>query len=439
MKGRSSYEGRPFFLAYTARVPAVIANPILNSPFKEPSRHFRFNDEGITDQIADGRRESGYFLPIASPRKKGGQLKFETEWTQDRFLSSPRINRIRERVKAWRAGGYVGVTRTTERLLHYWNDPDRERKLFFCQREALETAIYLTEVASHFGDAWIENELRKENADFNDGLPRLALKMATGSGKTVVMAMLIAWQALNKLEDKHDRRFSDAFLIVAPGITIRDRLRVLLPTDPQNYYRERDIVPGDMLERLGQARIVITNYHAFIPRERGDASKLTKSILTKGESGAFTESPDQVVPDLSMGDELLKKTGAGNLFMVFGEPDVRIEGPDQGGDITVYLNGVDVYDPTTGAIRSNSTDDIACWFIDTNYDGESFFVRHAYFTGADEPYEKLKRALRAEIDEAAWSTLYSTVSRPFAQPETGKIAVKVINHYGDEVLKVFEV
>jgi len=144
-------------------------------------------------------------------------------------------------------------------------------------------------------------------------------------------------------------------------------------------------------------------------------------------------------PDLSMGDELLKKTGAGNLFMVFGEPDVRIEGQEKDGTLIVYLEGLDVYDPTTGAIRSHSTDDIACWFIDTNYDGESFFVRHAYFTGADEPYEKLKRALKAEIDEAAWSTLYSTVSRPFAQPETGKIAVKVINHYGDEVLKVFEV
>jgi adenine-specific DNA-methyltransferase len=144
-------------------------------------------------------------------------------------------------------------------------------------------------------------------------------------------------------------------------------------------------------------------------------------------------------PDLSMGEELLKKTGAGNLFMVFGEPDVEIAPADKEGNLKVHLNGLDVYDPTTGAIRSHSTDDIACWFIDTNYDGESFFVRHAYFTGADEPYEKLKRALKAEIDEAAWATLYSTVSRPFAQPETGKIAVKVINHYGDEVLKVFEV
>jgi adenine-specific DNA-methyltransferase len=100
---------------------------------------------------------------------------------------------------------------------------------------------------------------------------------------------------------------------------------------------------------------------------------------------------------------------------------------------------LDVYDPTTGAIRSSSTDDIACWFIDTMYNGESFFVRHAYFTGADDPYEKLQRALRADIDEAAWQSLYATVSRPFDAPETGKIAVKVINHYGDEVLKVLDV
>jgi adenine-specific DNA-methyltransferase len=143
-------------------------------------------------------------------------------------------------------------------------------------------------------------------------------------------------------------------------------------------------------------------------------------------------------PDLSMGDELLKKTGAGNLFMIFGEPDIDIK-KAKDGKLTAEIKGLDVYDPTTGQIRSHSTDDIACWFIDTNYNGESFFVRHAYFTGADEPYEKLKRALRAEIDEAAWSALYSTKSRPFDPPKTGKIAVKVINHYGDEVLKVYSV
>jgi adenine-specific DNA-methyltransferase len=142
-------------------------------------------------------------------------------------------------------------------------------------------------------------------------------------------------------------------------------------------------------------------------------------------------------PDLSMGADLLKKTGSGNLFMVFGEPDVKVTRPK--GKVVAEIRGVDVYDPTTGEIRSNSTDDVAAWFIDTDYNEESFFVRHAYFTGAGDPYDRLKRALRAEIDEAAWQALYSTKSRPFDPPRTGKIAVKVINHYGDEVLKVFEV
>jgi len=143
-------------------------------------------------------------------------------------------------------------------------------------------------------------------------------------------------------------------------------------------------------------------------------------------------------PDLAMGDELLKKTGAGNLFMTFGEPDVTLDRtPD--GKLTVTLRGVDVYDPTTGQIRSSSTDDVACWFLDTAYNEESFFVRHAYFTGADQPYDRLKRALRADVDEAAWSALYQTTSLPFDPPPTGKLAIKVINHYGDEVLKVVEV
>jgi adenine-specific DNA-methyltransferase len=143
-------------------------------------------------------------------------------------------------------------------------------------------------------------------------------------------------------------------------------------------------------------------------------------------------------PDLSMGEDLLKKTGAANLFMVFGEPDVKIS-KQKDGQLVAEIFGVDVYDPTTGQIRSHSTDDIACWFIDTEYNGESFFVRHAYFCGGDEPYEKLKRALRTEIDESAWSSLYSTKSRPFDVPATGKIAIKVINHYGDEVLKVYDI
>ncbi len=153
--------------------------------------------------------------------------------------------------------------------------------------------------------------------------------------------------------------------------------------------------------------------------------------------GKLTVLPARMNPDLLIGDTL-KNTGAGNLFMVFGEPDIAIT-RDAEKKLIVEVKGVDVYDPTTGQIRSSSTDDIACWFIDTDYNGECFFVRHAYFLGADDPYGKLKRALRAEIDEAQWASLYSTKSYPFDPPASGKIAVKVINHYGDEVLKVYKV
>lgn len=278
---------------------SVIENPVINSPFNEPRRHFRFSDEGITNEVVPSRRISSYFIPIAKPKKKEVQLALETEWTQDRVEENRDINRIRERVGLWRQGGYMGTTRTTARLLEYWRDDERERKLFFCQIEALETAIYITEVAKKYGDSWIENMLREANISANPLLYRTAFKMATGSGKTVVMAMLIAWQTLNKLANPQDNRFTDAFLVVSPGITIRDRLRVLLPSDPGNYYRQRDLVPADMTGDLGKARIVITNFHAFKRRERTSAAKLTKHILSHNvpadRGNPLTETPDQMV------------------------------------------------------------------------------------------------------------------------------------------------
>ena len=125
--------------------------------------------------------------------------------------------------------------------------------------------------------------------------------------------------------------------------------------------------------------------------------------------------------------------------MVFGEPDIEIVNSPEDGTLSVNLLGVDVYDPVRGLIRSDTPEDIACWFIDTAYNGEAFFVRHAYFTGADEPYKQLQRALKSEIREEAWEALNRTESLPFAKPESGKIAVKVINHYGDEVMKEYKV
>jgi type III restriction enzyme len=185
----------------------------------------------------------------------------------------------------------------TKELLAHWRSEDRDRRLFFCQVEAAETAIFLVEAADKLGDTKAMNVIRAENARLNDSLPRLAFKMATGSGKTVVMGMLIAWQTLNKLANPYDRRFGHRFLIVTPGITIRDRLRVLLPNDPQTFYRSMDLVTPEQLDRLQAATIEITNYHAFIRREKVEAAALTKRILARGDTDAerFKETPGEMV------------------------------------------------------------------------------------------------------------------------------------------------
>lgn len=277
------------------RSQVVIENPILNSPYGEPTLHFRFDDDGITDQIVEGRRPSSYFMPIPkAKRRRAAQQELEyEEWTQDRIEETKFVNDIRGVVSRWRGLGWPGVTPVTRSLLEYWTNPDRERPLFFCQVEALETAIYLTETAQQQGDAWIENQLKEMAADANPGIFRVAHKMATGTGKTVVMAMLIAWQTLNKIANPQDRRFSDTFLVVTPGITIRDRLQVLRPSNSDNYFRERDVVPPDQFEGLGRARIAITNFHAFLPREKVKASRLTKQLAGQRE-GVFTETPAEV-------------------------------------------------------------------------------------------------------------------------------------------------
>jgi len=232
----------------------TIENPILNSPFQAPARHFRFNNDGITTDIEEKRRASAFFMPIAHARKKGEQA-----------------------------------------LLEYWSDPARERKLFFCQREAVETAVYLAEVAPDTATRGSRTTCATRIASTTPGCPASRSRWSPEAGRPWSWPCSSAWQALNKLENRQDARFSDAFLMVTPGITIRDRLRVLLPTDPGNYYRQRDVLPPDLLERLGQARITITNYHSFLLREKGEAARLTKSILNRGDSSPFQENPDQMV------------------------------------------------------------------------------------------------------------------------------------------------
>jgi type III restriction enzyme len=276
---------------------ATIENPVINSPFVEPTRHFVLRDGRPTGEIDERRRPSEFFVPVAPPRRSSGaQLTLDQYGPPTKQQPNEIVNEIRQSVARWRQQEYPHTTSVTRELLAYWRDEDRQRGLFFCQIEAAETAIYLTEAAERMGDTNALNQIRLQNAALNGGLPRLAFKMATGSGKTVLMAMFIAWQALNKQANQQDRRFSDKFLVVTPGITIKDRLRVLLPNDPQNYYQQLDLLTPEQIERLQSATIAITNFHAFIRREKIKAASLTKKVLSGGEDDdRFKETPAEMV------------------------------------------------------------------------------------------------------------------------------------------------
>ncbi|MBX3002719.1 MAG: DEAD/DEAH box helicase family protein [Anaerolineales bacterium] len=239
-------------------------SPILNSPYFEPTRHFAADKRGLSDEVVEGRRPSSFYIPVPRARNRKQQLELldaEGAFGEELQKENEFINKVREKVSAWRAAEYPGVTRASRELLSYWQDESRENKLFFCQIEALETLIFINEVAEKTGEAWILSEIKKANEDANPGLYRLAFKMATGTGKTVVMAMMIAYNTLNKVRYPADTRFTDTFVIVTPGITIRDRLRVLQPNEQKNYYLERNIVSHQDMELLQAAKILITNYH----------------------------------------------------------------------------------------------------------------------------------------------------------------------------------
>lgn len=284
------------------------ANPIINSPYKVPSCHFELGPKGPTGTILEYRRPSQSFIPVApvrKGRKKTGDNSIQEALplTHQQVVSNTLIDELRREVALWRARDYDGVTPTTRKLLLHWADPARNNRVLFAQREAAETAVFLAEVSGRKTSYGTVRDWRGLLAEYNEeqnaGLPRVALKMATGSGKTVVMAMLIAWHTLNKVTSPHDPRFVKRFLIIAPGITIRDRLRVLQPNDPGNYYDLRDLVPTDLKGQLGKAQIVITNYHAFLlkdTREIKAVSKTTRQILVAGKKqDPFKETADAMV------------------------------------------------------------------------------------------------------------------------------------------------
>ncbi len=280
-----------------------ITNPILNSPYASPEAYFELGSNGPTGVVLTGRRPSESFIPIPAGQKRGGgQQTFDFDATGERREQNSLINDIRREVERWRASNWNGVTPYSRKLLAHWaaGPPTRDDPVFFCQREAAETAIFLTEVAGRYGSADYRRRLEPENALHNDGLPRVGLKMATGTGKTVVMGMLIAWQTINKVMAPKDARFAKRFLIVTPGITIRDRLGVLYPEREDNYYRERDLVPSDLWDALLQAQIQIVNYHTFLPRDAKEIQGVaanTRKLLRGGRPesvDAFQETPDMV-------------------------------------------------------------------------------------------------------------------------------------------------
>lgn len=282
-------------------VPYISMNisPIINSPYTEPRKHFLSDEKGLTSNVAEERRPSAHYIPVPkakSVRNREEQNLAEGAYGSELQKENDFVNKLRSRVNAWRSDGYPGVTKTSRDLLDYWNDPNRNNKLFFCQIEALETLIYVNEVAEKAGEGWIVNELKEKNANANPGLYRLALKMATGSGKTVVMGMIIAYNTLNKIRYPQDTRFTDSFVIVTPGITIRDRLNVVLPNDPHNYYKQRDIVSYHDLELLQQATVLIINYHQLELRQnsRYQLGTVMKAAgLVKKE--AVLETPNAMI------------------------------------------------------------------------------------------------------------------------------------------------
>jgi type III restriction enzyme len=272
---------------------------VLNSPYLEPNRHFKSNERGLTEEILEYRRPSSFYIPV--PRAKTKQKQFDLNIAEGAYGSELQkenefINKIRAKVKEWQKKDYLGLTKTSRDLLLYWKDETRENKLFFCQIEALETLMYINEVVEKTGENWIVNELKKANSEANPGLYRLAFKMATGSGKTVVMAMIIAYHTLNKIRYPQDTRFTDAFVIITPGITIRDRLNVLYPNDKHNYYQQRNIVSYQDFELLHQATIYITNFHQLELRQnpRFQIGSVMKSVgIIKEE--AVKETPNAMV------------------------------------------------------------------------------------------------------------------------------------------------
>jgi type III restriction enzyme len=313
---------------------------IINSPYEEPRRHWRYDRETRTFDLVEGRRPAGYV--VAS----GDSRAFDDPGI---FVEIPLVNQIRPRVKAWREAGYPGVTSITKRLLEHWRNPVEfdSRRFFFCQLEAVETLIWLTEspAAERVGI-----EIPGDGGDFI----RQCCKMATGTGKTIVMAMVIAWHLLNKVANPQDARFSKNVLVVAPGLTVKNRLAVLQPAGADNYYEAFNIVPSSLLDNLRQGKVLVRNWHA-LAWESEEQLKKRKTVDKRGAKSdeAYTR---EVLGDMA---------GARNILVINDEAhhawrvNWEAEGKylrqrdlkDSAEEATVWIGGLDRLHRARGILK----------------------------------------------------------------------------------------
>ena len=336
-------------------MPIVVDEPIVNSPFAEPTRHYRIR--GGAPVLVEERRPSGFTPGL---RTRGGQASM----LEEEFVELPLVNEIRRRVRAWREAGYPGASRTTLDLLRYWARPDRERRLFFCQLEAAETAIWLAEGPTA--------EIGRLPSEQQERYVRHCLKMATGSGKTVVMAMLIAWSVLNKARQPQDRRYSDAVLVVCPNLTVKERLQVLQPATPGNFYEAFDVVPPGLGSALLGVKIMVTNWHVLavpddarrrsvVQRGRASASAFANLVLRRelGSKGnllvindeahhAWRAAPKETANGVGNGGA----HGRANGQATAGAPESVVSRSEEEEEARVWLNGLALIHQARGVNRA---------------------------------------------------------------------------------------
>jgi type III restriction enzyme len=311
---------------------------IINSPYEEPKHHLKYIREIRRFELVEGRRSAGYIVASEA------SATFDDPGI---FIPLPLVNKIRKRVDQWRENGYPGITSVTKNLLEHWTSPNREMKLFFCQIEAIETLIWLVEAP----------ESEKQGIEIEgDGslFQRLCSKMATGSGKTIVMAMLIAWQVINKVTYPKDTRFSKTILVVAPGLTVKSRLKVLYPSDPQNYFQEFDVIPSDMFDKLRQGRVKVINWH-MLSWETEDQIKRKRTVDKRGAKSdeAYTR---EVLGEMANAKNILViNDEAHHAWRVnpeaMGKYIRQRDLKDSAIEATVWIGGLDRINKTRGILR----------------------------------------------------------------------------------------